>query len=115
VNYSFESVRAKVQNKCLETGIKPAIIYQRYLLERFIDRIAHSKHRNSIIIKGGMLVSAIAGVDMRATKDLDATVIGSLLGMQDWDKYRTEYAYAAEIEFKQIASARKLLFECAYY
>ena len=86
MNYSFDSVRAKVQNKCLETGIKPAIIYQRYLLERFIDRIAHSKHRNSIIIKGGMLVSAIAGVDMRATKDLDATVIGSLLGMQDFEK-----------------------------
>lgn len=86
MNYSFDSVRAKVQNKCLETGIKPAIIYQRYLLERFIDRIAQSKHRNSIIIKGGMLVSAIAGVDMRATKDLDATVIGSLLGMQDFEK-----------------------------
>ncbi|MCL1816707.1 MAG: hypothetical protein FWG43_03795 [Clostridiales bacterium] len=37
MNYSFDSVRAKVQNKCLETGIKPAIIYQRYLLERFIS------------------------------------------------------------------------------
>jgi len=85
LRYSFDSIRAKVKNISKETGIKPDVIYQRYLLERFICRIASSKHSESIIIKGGMLISAIAGIDMRSTKDLDATIIGSYLTLQDFE------------------------------
>ena len=85
MSYSFDSIRAKVKNKSRETGIKPDIIYQRYLLERFICRIAASKHKESVIIKGGMLISAIAGIDMRSTKDLDTTIIGSNLALLDFE------------------------------
>ena len=48
-------------------------------------------------------------------QDIIKQILSSHDIQKHWDKYRTEYAYAAEIEFKQIASALKLLFEWAYY
>ena len=97
MSYSFNSVRARVQNKSRETGLKPDILYQRYLLERFIARMAASEHKESIVIKGGMLISAMAGIDMRATKDLDATIIGNRLTMQDFEKIAHD-VIAVELE-----------------
>ena len=76
MNYSYDSVKAKIKNKSRETGVNADMLYKRYFLERFIARIAASKHRDSVIIKGGMLLSAIAGIDMRTTKDLDTTIRG---------------------------------------
>jgi len=45
-----------------------------------------STHSESIVIKGGMLISAMTGINMRATKDLDATIIGNHLTMQDYEQ-----------------------------
>ena len=49
---------------------------QNYLLERLLERIATSKYRQNFIIKGGFLISAIFGLNTRATIDLDATLTG---------------------------------------
>ena len=43
-------------------------------MERFLERIALSQYRNNFILKGGMLVSAVVGLDSRATMDIDTTV-----------------------------------------
>ena len=43
-------------------------------MERFLERIALSKYRNNFILKGGMLVAAIVGLDTRATLDIDTTI-----------------------------------------
>lgn len=47
-----------------------------YMMERFLERISVSKYKNSFILKGGMLVATMVGLDSRATMDLDATVRG---------------------------------------
>ena len=86
MSYSYDAVRARVQNIVQRTGLKSDVVYQRYFLERFIARMAASEHNESIVIKGGMLISAMTGIDMRATKDLDATIIGNRLTMQDFEK-----------------------------
>ena len=49
------------------------------MLERLIDRISRSSWRDCIIVKGGMLIGSLIGVDRRTTKDLDATVRGFTL------------------------------------
>lgn len=85
-SYSFNSVRARIGNKSRETGIKADVLYRRYYLERFLSRAVTTEHRDSIIIKGGMLISAISGIDMRATKDLDATIRGKNLTTDDYRK-----------------------------
>ncbi len=45
-----------------------------YVMERFLERISLSKYRKNFILKGGMLVSAMVGIDIRSTLDIDATV-----------------------------------------
>ena len=50
-----------------------------YFVERFLERVSVSEYRNNFILKGGMLVASIVGVDMRATMDIDTTVKHYLL------------------------------------
>lgn len=48
--------------------------YQMFFFEHILIRIAESKYKNNIILKGGLLLSSIIGEDFRATKDTDATL-----------------------------------------
>ena len=47
-----------------------------YAMERFLARLARSPWHSCFIIKGGALVVALVGVDMRSTMDIDATITG---------------------------------------
>lgn len=49
---------------------------QNYLLERLLERVSLSSWRERVIVKGGMLISSLVGVDSRTTMDLDTTVRG---------------------------------------
>lgn len=44
------------------------------MMERFLERVSLSKYRNNFILKGGMLVAAMVGLETRATMDIDTTV-----------------------------------------
>ena len=45
-----------------------------YFMERFMERVSLSKYRDNFILKGGMLVSSLLGIDLRTTMDIDTTV-----------------------------------------
>ncbi len=45
-----------------------------YVMERFLERISLSKYRDNFVLKGGMLVSAMVGLDTRSTMDIDTTI-----------------------------------------
>ena len=49
---------------------------QRFMFERVLERISISKYKDNFILKGGLLLSAIFGVDNRTTKDMDTTIKG---------------------------------------
>ena len=97
MSYNYDSVRARIKNQSQKTGIKPETLYTRYFLERFIFRIAKTEHKDSVILKGGMLISAMAGVGKRATRDLDATVIGKALTPADFERIARDVA-AVELD-----------------
>ena len=40
---------------------------QNYMLERLLERISLSPYQHNFILKGGFLISAIVGLDTRAT------------------------------------------------
>ena len=44
------------------------------MLERLLERVSKSKYKDNFVLKGGMLVASIVGIDSRATIDLDATL-----------------------------------------
>lgn len=54
-----------------------------YMMERFLERISLSDYKNRFILKGGMLVAAMVGLDARSTMDLDATVKGANVNVED--------------------------------
>lgn len=51
-------------------------VLQRYMFERILERISLSKYRDNFVLKGGLLLSAIFGIDNRTTKDMDTTIKG---------------------------------------
>lgn len=60
----------------VKSGVKANIILQNYMLERLLERISLSKHNRKFILKGGMLISAMVGLDTRTTMDMDASIKG---------------------------------------
>jgi predicted nucleotidyltransferase component of viral defense system len=51
-------------------------ILQNFIMERLLERISVSEYKNNFILKGGFLIAAIVGIDMRSTMDMDTTVKG---------------------------------------
>ena len=47
---------------------------QNYMFERLLVRLAAPVYKDKFVLKGGMLVAAIVGLDNRATMDLDTTL-----------------------------------------
>lgn len=72
-------LKAFIKKKAAEKNISAQLVMQNYMLERLLERIALSKYKNNFILKGGFLISAIVGLDTRATMDLDTTVKGFAL------------------------------------
>ena len=50
------------------------VVLQNYMFERFLERLSKSKYQDKFILKGGMLIAALVGIDNRSTMDMDATI-----------------------------------------
>jgi len=71
---------------------KAQIIIRNYIMERFLERLSLSEYREHLILKGGVLVSAMVGLDHRATMDVDATIKNYPLSPETVKKVITEIA-----------------------
>jgi predicted nucleotidyltransferase component of viral defense system len=72
-------LKAIVKKKALESDISSQLVLQNYMLERFLERISLSRFRNNFILKGGLLIASLVGIDSRATMDMDTTITGFTL------------------------------------
>ena len=70
------SLKAVVNNIAKENKISAQSVLQTYMLERLLERISVSQYKENFVLKGGMLISAILGIDSRTTMDMDATLKG---------------------------------------
>ena len=66
-------LKDKISNLSGNDSTKAQMLIRKYMMERFLARIAQSEYKNNFILKGGMLVSALVGVEARATMDIDTT------------------------------------------
>lgn len=70
----------EVQVKAKEIQEKYNMTYyevlQRFMFERILKRISVSKYKDNFILKGGLLLSAMFGIDNRTTKDMDTLIKG---------------------------------------
>ena len=70
------SLKAKVSNLSNETNIPNKYLIQSFMFEALLRRISISHYKEKFIIKGGLLLSSIFGVNLRSTMDLDTTIKG---------------------------------------
>ena len=70
------SLKAKIRNYAKDNRIAAQVVLQNYMFERFLARLSLSEYRDKFVIKGGMLIAAIVGLDTRSTMDLDTTLKG---------------------------------------
>lgn len=68
------SLKAKIRNFANEKDISAQVVLQNYMFERFIERLSKSDYKNNFILKGGILIASIVGIDKRSTMDMDATI-----------------------------------------
>ena len=60
------------------------------MFEALLKRISKSKYKDKFIIKGGLLLSSIFGVNLRSTMDLDTTIKGLSLDRETITKVINE-------------------------
>lgn len=70
------SFKAIINNMAKENNVAAQSVLQTYMLERLLERISISKYKDNFILKGGMLISAMLGIDSRTTMDMDTTIKG---------------------------------------
>lgn len=76
-------VKALVRNLSKKLNVEAEVLLRSFMMERFLERIAASRYRHSFILKGGMLIASMVGIDTRTTMDMDATIKGTTLNTQE--------------------------------
>lgn len=85
-------LKDKVKNLVGDSNLnnKSQTMVRNFIMERFLERISQSEYRENFILKGGMLVASLIGLDMRATMDIDTTVRSLPLTMPEAEKIINE-------------------------
>jgi len=72
-------LKALLRNLSKKSNVEAEILLRNFMLERFLERVSISEYRNNFILKGGMLIAAMVGIDTRSTMDMDANIKGQNL------------------------------------
>lgn len=74
ITYKELNIKAKEIER--KTGLQHLDVYRRFMFERILERISVSKYRDNFILKGGLLLSAMFGIESRNTRDIDISIKG---------------------------------------
>jgi len=69
-------LKAQIKKLALINHVPAQAILQNFMLERLLERISISKYKDMIVLKGGMLIASMVGINSRTTMDMDATLQG---------------------------------------
>ena len=73
------SMKARVRNLARQTGLSPQIVLQMHLLERLLERFSKSRYAGNVVLKGGMLIASMAGIDQRYSKSCTSNLFINLI------------------------------------
>ncbi|MCF0109083.1 MAG: nucleotidyl transferase AbiEii/AbiGii toxin family protein [Erysipelotrichaceae bacterium] len=68
-------LKALIRNKANKNSGKAQLLIRNYAMERFLERVSVSEYKDNFIVKGGILVTSMVGLDNRATMDIDTTIV----------------------------------------
>lgn len=83
-------LKDKINNMSGGNPQKAQTLFRNYIMERFLERISLSKYKRKFVLKGGMLVASLVGLNLRATMDVDTTVRSIPLALADAQKIVNE-------------------------
>lgn len=66
-----DSLKARANNLSKELNISQNVIYNRFFFDAFLSRLASSTYKNTLILKGGLYLSSVLGINTRSTMDID--------------------------------------------
>ena len=78
-----EQVKGKIKNIAKLNKVDARILMRIYMMERFLERVVNSIYFENFIIKGGILVTSMVGVQMRSTMDIDTSIRNLNLSEED--------------------------------
>lgn len=68
------SLKGRIKNYAKSNHIAAQVVLQNYMFECFLSRLSKSDYSEKFVVKGGILIAAIVGLDTRSTMDLDTTL-----------------------------------------
>ncbi len=71
-----ESLKGKIRNIANSKNLRSQEVLQMFFFERFLERLSKSEYKFNFVIKGGLLISSMIGIDNRTTMDMDTTIKG---------------------------------------
>lgn len=81
--HTSKQLKDKVRNISHGDNQTAQMLIRNFIMERFLERVSISPYRNNFILKGGMLVASLVGIDTRATMDIDSTLKAMPLNKED--------------------------------
>lgn len=63
-----EQLKGAIRNIAKEKQLKPQEVLQMFLFERILERLSLSRYQDNFILKGGLLISSMIGVEGRRRK-----------------------------------------------
>lgn len=79
-----------IKNLAKEKNINSQVLLRNYMMQRLLLKIANSDYNNNFILKGGMLVADLVGIESRSTIDMDLTIKSFSLNKENIKKIFTE-------------------------
>jgi len=110
-------LNAKIRNLSNRLNIEHEVLLRNFMMERFLERISVSNIRNNFILKGGMLIASVVGIDTRNTMDMDVSIINNPVTESEVvslinDIINTRIDDKVEFSYKSIEEIRE---ESEYY
>lgn len=73
---NVQSLKDRANNFAKANNLTVQQVLQNYMFERFLERLSISEYKEKLIIKCGLLLSSIIGINLRSTMDIDADIVG---------------------------------------
>ncbi len=93
-----------IRNLSKDKSADAQILMRNYMMERFLERISLSEYRDKFILKGGMLVAAMVGLDARSTTN---TRMRDFYDLHILSQLHGQSIVPADFRAALIATARK--------
>ena len=87
-----DQIKGRLKALAAKEGADARMLLRQFLMERFLERLSASEYSEKFVIKGGFLVTALVGVSMRSTMDIDVSIRGWDLNAEEAERIIAEVA-----------------------